>query len=153
MLATRELDVDLETWVLLENLVWEVGDEGTGIEFVVPAGYVTDGATVPKPLSYLIARWGPLSPRGGAARPALPMDSRGEPKPLLPDALVGGSVFLGCLRGMWRIDADAVAPLSRRSDWRLDRHGNAARELTLRSPRQAIPTIAWRPRSSIWRAA
>ena len=58
MLATRELDVDLETWVLLENLVWEVGDEGTGIEIVVPAGYVTDGATVPKPLSYLIARWG-----------------------------------------------------------------------------------------------
>ena len=58
MLATRELDIDLETWELLEDLVWEVGDIGTDITLVVPKGFATDGATVPKPLSYVIARWG-----------------------------------------------------------------------------------------------
>jgi hypothetical protein len=58
LLATRELDVDLETWVLLEDLVWEIGDIGTNMLIVVPVGFAIDGATVPKPLSYVISRWG-----------------------------------------------------------------------------------------------
>lgn len=57
-LAVRELDVDAETWQLLGDLVWEVGDLGTDMLIVVKAGFATDGATVPKPLSYLISRWG-----------------------------------------------------------------------------------------------
>lgn len=38
---------DGRTWVLLEDLVWEVGELGSGRIIRVPARFTTDGASVP----------------------------------------------------------------------------------------------------------
>lgn len=45
-LRVQELD-DGRTWVLLDPLVWEVGHLGSGDVVTVPAGFVTDFASVP----------------------------------------------------------------------------------------------------------
>lgn len=51
---------------LLEPLVWEAGEAGSGREVVVPAGFVSDGVTAPRPLWWLVPPWG-----HGATRAAI----------------------------------------------------------------------------------
>jgi hypothetical protein len=57
-LTITEHDVDNEIWSLAEELVWEVGAEGSGIEIRVPVGFLSDGASIPWPLSIVLNRWG-----------------------------------------------------------------------------------------------
>ena len=45
-------------WRLREPIVYEVGAEGSGASVTVPAGFVTDGATIPSPLRVALAVWG-----------------------------------------------------------------------------------------------
>jgi hypothetical protein len=45
------------TWKLVEDLIYEGADQ----RFVIPAGYVTDFATVPKFLRWLIDTYGPYT--------------------------------------------------------------------------------------------
>lgn len=44
--------------ILLEDLVWELDHEGSGEEIRVPAGFVSDGATIPRPLWWFMPAWG-----------------------------------------------------------------------------------------------
>lgn len=58
---TGPLDVsfsDARYAFLREDLVWEVGHEGSGVEIRVPAGFHSDGASVPRPLWWLMLAWG-----------------------------------------------------------------------------------------------
>lgn len=58
---TGPLDVsfsDASYAFLREDLVWEVGHEGSGVEIRVPAGFISDGATVPRLLWWLMPAWG-----------------------------------------------------------------------------------------------
>jgi len=57
-LAIREFNVDSDTWELLEDLVWEVGEEGSGQFVVVPTGFISDGASIPWPINIVMHRWG-----------------------------------------------------------------------------------------------
>ncbi len=57
-LAIVEVDVDKETWMLFQPLVWEVGEKGSGIFITVPEGFISDGASVPWPLNIVLNRWG-----------------------------------------------------------------------------------------------
>jgi len=45
-------------WLLHENIQYEAGAEGSGRVIVVPAGFETDGATLPAPLRLVLAVWG-----------------------------------------------------------------------------------------------
>ena len=48
---------------LLEEIVYHVGGAESKDQIVIPAGFVTDGGTVPRPL------WGIVSPWGKASKP------------------------------------------------------------------------------------
>ena len=48
---------------LLEDIVYHVGKKDSPDKIVVPAGFVTDGGSVPRPL------WGIVSPWGKASKP------------------------------------------------------------------------------------
>jgi hypothetical protein len=58
-LRLEHLDADWRNWKLLEPLIWEVDEEGSGMVVEVPAGFETDGASVPRLL------W-PLFPMTGS---------------------------------------------------------------------------------------
>lgn len=45
-------------WRLAQPLHYEVGAEGSGKWIEVPAGFQTDGATLPAPLKLMLAVWG-----------------------------------------------------------------------------------------------
>lgn len=45
-------------WRLAEPLVYEAGDKGSGRLIEVPAGFETDGATLPAALRLVLAIWG-----------------------------------------------------------------------------------------------
>lgn len=46
------------TATLFDDLVWEVGFKGSGVRIVVPAGFTSDGASVPRLLWALMPAWG-----------------------------------------------------------------------------------------------
>lgn len=48
---------------LLEDIVYHVGDKDSLDKITIPAGFVTDGGSVPRPL------WGIVSPWGKASKP------------------------------------------------------------------------------------
>lgn len=41
-------------WIVTDALVWEVGQLGSGIEFIVPVGAKTDLASIPRPLRLVL---------------------------------------------------------------------------------------------------
>lgn len=45
-------------WRIFDTLVWEVGAEGSGQRIEIPAGFETDGATIPAALRLILAVWG-----------------------------------------------------------------------------------------------
>lgn len=57
-LAIVEFDVDDDLWAILQPLIWEVGALGSGVFITVPVGFISDGASIPWPLSIVLHRWG-----------------------------------------------------------------------------------------------
>lgn len=49
---------DGRTWYLRKAFSYDVGREGSGETISVPAGFLTDFASVPRPLWWLYPRWG-----------------------------------------------------------------------------------------------
>lgn len=78
------MDADWRLWSLLEPLVWEADYLGSGKVVRVPAGFITDGASVPRVL------WALLPPTGSYMRAAALHDyllwrlKRGEPNSHVP---------------------------------------------------------------------
>ncbi len=84
-------------WKLLEDLIWEVDAEGSGKVIVVPAGFVTDGASIPRLL------WALLPPTGGYLRAAclhdrlLRLIAEGTPDLYVPTRAIADRQFrLAC---------------------------------------------------------
>jgi hypothetical protein len=46
-------------WLVLESFTYYIGKEGDGRTITVPAGFLTDGASVPRALWSVIPPWGP----------------------------------------------------------------------------------------------
>lgn len=44
--------------ILLEEILYEIGHEGSGNWLIVPAGFDSDGASVPRPLWSILPPWG-----------------------------------------------------------------------------------------------
>lgn len=57
-LRISSLDADCRVWRLDEPLVYEVGSLGSGRRIIVPAGFVTDGASIPRVLQGVLPAWG-----------------------------------------------------------------------------------------------
>ena len=60
-LDLRHHHANWRTWELLEPLCYELGEEGSGRTITVPAGFVTDGASVPRALWAFLPTWGSYS--------------------------------------------------------------------------------------------
>lgn len=53
-LTIAELDADMLLWELVEPLCWQAANEAVE----VPAGFITDFASIPPPLHLVLPRWG-----------------------------------------------------------------------------------------------
>lgn len=60
-LTLTHLNADWRLWQIETPLRYEVGHEGSGRVIEVPAGFVTDGASVPRLLWPLFPSWGRYS--------------------------------------------------------------------------------------------
>ncbi len=49
---------DGRTWVLRKQFSYDVGTEGSGETIKVPAGFITDFASVPRPFWWIFPKWG-----------------------------------------------------------------------------------------------
>lgn len=49
---------DGKTWRLVEAFFFDIGFEGSGETINVPADFITDFASVPRPLWWIIPQWG-----------------------------------------------------------------------------------------------
>lgn len=57
-LAIEEAHIDSDLWKLLSPLTYEVGDLGSGVFITAEPGFVSDGASIPWPISIVFPRWG-----------------------------------------------------------------------------------------------
>lgn len=57
-LRLSSLDADCRVWRLEEPLQYEIGALGSGAIIIVPAGFQTDGASIPRLLQGIIPAWG-----------------------------------------------------------------------------------------------
>jgi hypothetical protein len=94
---TRPLTVtqlaDWRLWRLEESLRYEVGALGSGRVIEVPAGFVTDGASVPRWLWSLLPAWGSYSRAACLHDFGLHVLSAGRPHPEMPTRLACDHVF------------------------------------------------------------
>jgi len=49
---------DGKSWVIKKDFGYDVGEEGSGDTINVPIGFMTDFASVPRPLWWLLPKWG-----------------------------------------------------------------------------------------------
>lgn len=92
-LTITHLDADWRLWRLEQPLQYDIGELGSGRTVVVPAGFVTDGASVPRPLWSVLPTWGRYS------RAAVIHDflcravAEGKPHPQAPDRKTADAIF------------------------------------------------------------
>jgi len=60
-LTLTELDSNWREWRLEQDLIYDIGAENSGRRIVVPAGFVTDGASIPRIFWGLFPAWGKYS--------------------------------------------------------------------------------------------
>jgi len=60
-LTITHLDTDWREWRIEQPLIYEVGELGSGRVIEVPAGFITDGASIPRILWALLPTWGRYS--------------------------------------------------------------------------------------------
>lgn len=93
-LTITQLDVDWKLWQLEHDLVYEVGDKGSGKVISVPVGFITDGASIPQFLWSILPTWGTYS-RAAVIHDFLYYCLRkGVPHPLAPDRKTADNIFL-----------------------------------------------------------
>ena len=93
-LTITELDAkNGREWELASPLIYEVGAEGSGRRIAVPAGFETDGASIPRVFWWLLPAWGRYS------RPACVHDYlcdlivQRKPHPEAPTATLADAIF------------------------------------------------------------
>jgi hypothetical protein len=60
-LTITEVALNWRVWRIEQNFTYEVGDKGSGRFITVPAGFQTDGASVPQILWAMFPAWGSYS--------------------------------------------------------------------------------------------
>jgi hypothetical protein len=97
-LTITQLDADYRTWRLEQELVYEVGAEGSGRIVRVHPQFETDGASVPRLLQFYLPTWGRYS-RAAVIHDYLYAQLRpgGSPHPQAPSRQAADAVFLEAL--------------------------------------------------------
>ncbi len=99
-LRVEHLDADWRLWRLLQDLIFEADVKGSGRRIVVPAGFDTDGASIPRVL------WALLPPTGSYMRAAAVHDflceclNKGLPHPFAPTRAEADRQFLIAMKAI-----------------------------------------------------
>jgi len=92
-LTITQLATDARLWRLETPLIYEVGVLGSGDVITIPAGFTTDGTSVPRVLWALLPTWGTYS-RAAALHDYLCAALRaGNPHPLAPTWKRAAQIF------------------------------------------------------------
>lgn len=81
-------------WKLGQEIQYEVGAEGSGRWVIVPAGFETDGATVPRLLWAILPSWGTYSRAAVVHDYLLVCIKKGQPHPEAPTRKDADLIFL-----------------------------------------------------------
>lgn len=92
-LTLTQLDSDWKIWRLEQTLKYEVGQLGSGDLIEVPAGFLTDGATVPRWLWWLLPSWGSYSRAATVHDYVIGRIEDGRPLPNAPNRLICDRIF------------------------------------------------------------
>lgn len=96
-LTVTELDADWRLWRLEQPLTYEVGAPGSGRAITVPAGFVTDGASVPRFLWWLLPTWGRYSRAAVIHDHLCVLIDNGTPHPLAPTRRAADAIFFDAM--------------------------------------------------------
>ena len=92
-LTVTHLDMDWRLWRLEQPLCYEVGEKGSGRTITAPAGFVTDGASVPRFLWAVLPTWGSYSRAAVIHDYLLVCLEKGEPHPEAPTRRDADRIF------------------------------------------------------------
>jgi hypothetical protein len=92
-LTVTQLDVDWRKWRLEQTLRYEIGSLGSGDIIDVPAGFETDGASVPRMFWWLLPTWGSYSRAAAVHDFIIGQVEAGAPLPNAPDRLTCDRIF------------------------------------------------------------
>lgn len=91
-------EVTWRVWRLEQDLVFEVGHEGSGRRIVVPKGFMTDGASVPQALWSLLPTWGRYSRAAVIHDYLCFLITKGQPHPEAPTRQEADDIFREAMR-------------------------------------------------------
>ena len=92
-LTVTHLDIDWRQWRLENPLRYEIGALGSGMIVDVPAGFVTDGASVPRVFWSALPAWGSYS-RAAVIHDYLCVRiNAGQPHPMAPTRAEADAIF------------------------------------------------------------
>jgi hypothetical protein len=80
-------------WAIEQPLTYEVGDLGSGLTITVPAGYITDGASIPRLLWIFLPSWGKYSRAAVVHDFLCTLLDRGVPHPCAPTRRDADMIF------------------------------------------------------------
>src|SRR3982751_4820796 len=107
-LTITELEINWRKWLLEQPLIYEVGSLGSGRVIAVPAGFITDGASVPQYLWNVLPPWGTYSRAAVIHDYLLVQLQAGTPHP-------EGTTRLACDNVFWEAMGVCGTPLPIRS--------------------------------------
>lgn len=80
-------------WKVFQPVVYEVGEVGSDNVITVPSGFITDGASVPRPLWDLLPAWGTYSRAAVIHDYLCRLIDDGHPHPLAFDRKTADGIF------------------------------------------------------------
>jgi hypothetical protein len=92
-LTLTQIDLDWKIWRIEQTLRYEVGALGSGDIVDVPAGFLTDGASVPRWLWWLLPTWGSYSRAAALHDFIIGKVETGAPLPNAPDRMTCDRIF------------------------------------------------------------
>lgn len=84
-------------WRLEQDLVYESLEEDMGIPIIVPAGYVTDGASIPRIFWAVLPSWGRYSRAAVVHDLLCTRLCQGKPHPQAPTRKIADAIFYEAL--------------------------------------------------------
>ncbi len=92
-LTITEMDADMSRWQVVQPLIYEVGELGSGKVIEAPTGFETDFASIPWPVSMILPRWGRWGRAAVIHDFGYELISGGTPHPLMPTRKAADCVF------------------------------------------------------------
>jgi hypothetical protein len=97
-LTLTHLDADWRRWRVVTPLQYEVGFLGSGRLIIVPPGFETDGASVPRPLWSLLPAWGRYSRAAVVHDRLCTLLNAGTPHAEAPDRRHADAIFYEAMK-------------------------------------------------------